>query len=608
MKAHLFFIIAYICFSVIGCSTSTTITQQKPKTETTKQALQPEELISKALSTDSPQLQTHLFFQAAKSYWQNKLYTQSDAALGSVIPEYLNEKELQQYLQISLTIATQSENKNRIKSLLELLPPQDFQHLSIDNEVKFALLLSKAYEILGSYIDSSITLIENRGLIEEDHLPDLDEKIWSLLRSSQTTELSQYEYSGENIQIIAWLDLARSIQLNQINLDEQFKALLAWNKLWPDHPASLNPPHELNVLQQLPNTRPNAITLALPLSGPLRSAGKAIRDGFMARYFNDLQSDSSPSPLKISFFDTAKHQITSLYEENPDQQSSLIIGPLDKGSITSLNALDGISIPTLALNYLPSESKLLNNLYQLGLAPETEAIQLAQHLDNKNLKRIGMILPENNLGFRIYDTFLEHFTKLEGVVVESVFYSDQSSLSPSVARLLGTADSAKRKRKIQAIAGSSLEFLPRRRQDIDALIMIAKPEIARQIKPLFKFHYAADLPVFANSQIHSMKHKGKNEDLEGIEFIEMPWMLSNTIDIKSSIQNAIPESSNQYARFYALGADSYDLAPRLTLLKEVQGSQMQGHTGTLSMNDHGVIERKMQWAKFRKGKATIIRE
>ncbi|WP_197482892.1 penicillin-binding protein activator, partial [Oleiphilus sp. HI0128] len=94
----------------------------------------------------------------------------------------------------------------------------------------------------------------------------------------------------------------------------------------------------------------------------------------------------------------------------------------------------------------------------------------------------------------------------------------------------------------------------------------------------------------------------------GIEFIEMPWMLSSTIDIKSQINHAIPESTEQYSRFYALGADSYNIAPRLQLLHEVRGSQMQGHTGMLSMDEQGIINRQLEWAKFRKGKAVTIKE
>ena len=609
MKAPNFSIFVLLAIIVSACSTP----PQKPtETEiitstTADKTLQPEELISKAIGSDSPQQQTHLFFKAAEAYWKNNLFAQSDAALGSVQTDYLTEDEIQRYLWMTLTFATQNANRSRIEKTMALISRPQLNRLNVDQQLEFGLLIARAQEIQQQNIEAALTLIDIRGFFDQEQLQGLDEEIWRLLRTTPTPELSQYEYKGNNSEAIAWLDLARTIQLNQINLESQYLALQAWNELWPNHPASLSPPHELTILQQLPKTRPDTITLALPLSGPLQSAGKAIRDGFMANYFAEQKVDTQQQGIKIHFFDTAKEDIISLYN-NANSPNSLIIGPLDKQSLHALKTLDVIDTPTLALNYLPISETPIKNLYQLGLSPETEATQLAQHLNKKELKRVGIILPENKLGFRIYDTFSTLFAKLEGAVVKSAFYKDQASLASSVAQLLGTADSHARKRKIQNITNTRLEFLPRRRQDIDALIMIAKPETARQLKPLFAFHYASDLPVFANSQVHNNAATNNNRDLDGIEFIEMPWMLSNTIDIKKEIQNAIPASSEQYTRFYALGADSYNLAPRLKLLQEVQGSQMQGHTGTLSMNEFGIINREMEWAIFKKGKAIIIKE
>ncbi|WP_369820511.1 penicillin-binding protein activator [Oleiphilus sp. HI0061] len=43
-------------------------------------------------------------------------------------------------------------------------------------------------------------------------------------------------------------------------------------------------------------------------------------------------------------------------------------------------------------------------------------------------------------------------------------------------------------------------------------------------------------------------------------------------------------------------------------MHEVRGSQMQGHTGMLSMDEQGIINRQLEWAKFRKGKAVTIKE
>jgi outer membrane PBP1 activator LpoA protein len=318
-------------------------------------------------------------------------------------------------------------------------------------------------------------------------------------------------------------------------------------------------------------------------------------------------SNTESDGLRIHFFDTHTQHITELYETS-HTENSLIIGPLDKTSLNQLSKLDTLNTRTLALNYLESGTKPFKNLYQFGLAPESETSQLADHIINKGLNKVAIIAPENNLGFRIYDAFITALSERNGAVIESSFYRDQASLSKTVAHLLGTDESKARKRKIQTISQLDLDFLPRRREDVDAIFMVAKPEIAKQLKPLFSYHYAGNIPVFATSQVHQRNSTSNNKDLNNIEFIEMPWMLSQTIDIKNKLNRLIPDSKSKYSRFYALGVDAYTLAPRLTLLQEIKDSQLQGQTGTLSIDLNGIVSRKMQWAKFKSGNAISIQD
>ncbi len=219
MKALHFSI--FICLVIFVSACSTTPKPSSPVVTKVNQVktLQPEEVISKALNANSPEQRTVFFFQAAKLYWERNLYAQSDAALGSVHVELLNEGDAQQYFKMALYLATQSENIKRINSILPRLPPDGFPRLNVAEQIELTLLLSKAYEIQGANIQAAITLIEHRGLLEPENLKELDEKVWHLLRSSQTAELSQYIYTGSNLDALAWLDLARTIQLNQISLE-----------------------------------------------------------------------------------------------------------------------------------------------------------------------------------------------------------------------------------------------------------------------------------------------------------------------------------------------------------------------------------------------------
>jgi len=602
MKA--FILIPTLIFSILvtGCSTPVPKQISNAPFQILPNNLSPETLISQAIAAQDEQQKSDLYLQASLLYWENNLTAQTNAALLTVNPGNLSHENLQQYLLLTLKLGLLEESVPKLDKVLPLLSNKAFHQFSIEQQTELTELLFKAYRFTGKPIQAAIILIENSGLFSNDEYLNNHETIWSELRKADLALLSQYQYFGESIDVKGWLTLAQSIKQNQINLEAQYIALTTWNESWPNHPAAINPPHELDILIQLPSTQPTKITLALPLSGPISGAGKAIRDGFMASYFN------TPSKLgrdiEIQFFDTHLNNIENLYNQT-EAESALIIGPLDKNSLNKLTKLEHLNTKTLALNYLDNAEQEIANLFQFGLAPETETKQIAQRLSKKGLEKIGIIAPESNWGFRLHDAFFNDLNHENGTLIESTFYSDQASLSETVAKLLATQTSKERAKKVRTIINTRFEFQPRRRKDIDAIVMIARPKTAKQINPLFAYHYADSIPIFSTSQVHSEKN---NNDLEGIEFIEMPWMLSSTIDIKNQIHNNIPESSQKHKRFYALGVDAFKLAPRLTILKEVSDSQIDGQTGTLSMNSTGQISRNMEWARFRKGKTISLQD
>jgi outer membrane PBP1 activator LpoA protein len=602
MKAFILTPILIFSLLILGCSTPST-TKKTRTPQLSSYDSSPEQLISQAMLSKDPSEKSSRYLQAALIYWNNNLPAQTNAALQTIDPGSLNHAQLQQYLLLTLKIGLLEDNRQKLVDILPLLSNQTFNQTSIDQQIEVTLLLSKAYRAIENHIQAAIILIENSGLFEREVYLKNHETIWSELRKTDLSLLSQYKYFGENIDVEGWLTLAQTIKQNQIDLDTQYLALSEWNKTWANHPAAIKPPRELEILIQLPTTQPTKITLALPLTGPISEAGKAIKDGFMANYYN------TPSKLgndiEIVFFDTNQNNIQDLYNQN-DNQSSLIIGPLDKKSLNKLTTFEQLNTKTLALNYLDDDKINIQNLFQFGLAPETETKQIATRLSKKGFTKVGVIAPETNWGFRLHDSFVKDLILEGSTPIESVFYSDQASLSQTVAKLLATDTSNKRAQKIRNITNTRFEFQPRRRKDIDAILMIAQPNIAKQINPLFAYHYANSIPVFSTSQVHSGDND--NNDLEDIEFIEMPWMLSSTIDIKQQINNIIPESKQKYMRFYAFGVDAFKLAPRLTLLKEVNNSKINGHTGILSMNDIGHIKRDMEWAKFRRGKTISIKE
>ncbi len=608
------------CGSTPNKQTTAEIVAQTKTTPST-----PEELLAKAKISQNPEQQNRLTLEAAQLFCDAQLISQCHAALNEININTLQTPLKAQYLALALSLNIAGAPSHTLLNTYESMGPSISEKLSIEQQLLLFTQLSQAHAENKSYINSALMLFDNIGLFPAESQQDTNEKAWKLLRLENAINLTRFTYTGNNEATFAWIELAKAIQVNQISLEEQYKAYQSWKALWPNHPAATTPTKELSILSELPDSKPKMVVLALPLSGPLSEAGIAIRDGFMAAHYAHqqfiTQPDNTPQVITrekatasnnsslnqsfdIQFFDTHRHDIAHLYEQQLDQ--AMIVGPVDKPSLEKLSTLDHITTPTLALNKLKSATAS-EQLYQFSLAPESEATQIAKHLAEENIHKAALILPESNLGFRMLDSLQQAFTESSSYITDSAFYTDQTSLAGTVSQLLNTQKSKERKNRIQAITGERFEFYPRRRMDLDAIIMVARPSTAKQLKPLLAYNYASDLPVYASSLIHSPNEPDKNRDLEGIKFPELPWMLSNTISAKNDIANEKPNASQNYGRFHALGADAYALLPRLRLLREVQDSQFQGQTGTLKVNASGIIERKMEWATFRRGEAIALR-
>ena len=161
-----------------------------------------------------------------------------------------------------------------------------------------------------------------------------------------------------------WLALALVAQANRDNLDKQLTALQRWHQRWPLHPATINLPEELALLNQIITERPNNIVLMLPLQGKNAVAGKAIRDGFLASYYAARNAGDQLPAIRI--IDTSNSSdFATLYDQVTQQGADFIIGPLHKQHVQSLQARRSLPTPTLALNYGAADDNT-NQLYQFG--------------------------------------------------------------------------------------------------------------------------------------------------------------------------------------------------------------------------------------------------
>ncbi|WP_377517498.1 YraN family protein [Microbulbifer taiwanensis] len=433
----------------------------------------------------------------------------------------------------------------------------------------------------------------------DEAIADNNDGFWQLLTQLPSSELQLRADESSDPQMRGWYQLALLGRDTQTDISSQLTALSRWRQQWPGHSASSHPPQALRLLEQLASQRADRIALLLPLSGPLGSAGRAIRDGFMAAHYTALTA-GAPTP-QIEIFDTGTEQpFEEIYQAAVDAGAQAIVGPLDKRKVANLLATEKLPVPTLALNY-GDEGRLTDDLVQFGLAIEDEARQVAQHAYRQGHRQAMILAAEASWGQRGAEAFQEEWQRLGGTVSISRNYRNGSNFSQLVSDALLIPDSKAREAALRRRLAAPLEFTPRRRGDVDMIFLTAQPQQARQINPMLTFFYAGDLPVYATSQVFDGNiNPQRDRDINGIRFTALPWLFERDNQTKRSIEKqASPAPA--FARLYALGADAFRLYPRIPMLRQFPGQRVHGLTGALSLTADGRIVREQMWARIDKG-------
>ncbi len=422
--------------------------------------------------------------------------------------------------------------------------------------------------------------------------------LWSSLLKLKSSELSKILSDTTDSEFIAWLNLAQLIN-STYPLDLQ-KTLSNLSISAFNYPTLRPLPGGLEELFKK-SKRDDffRIALFLPLSGRLRPASEAIRDGFLEAYFyaRDQYEKSA-----VYILDTTKYEdISEAYSAANEIGADYVVGPLEKRHVSSIKKLGSLPIPTLALNRSSEESlKKQLELNQLSLSPTDEAIQIANIAFTKGFRKSIIISPQDVWGRKMSDTVAKRWTKLGGKILAKVELGDPSTYSDSLEKILHLKQSQARAMEVNKIAGSSLNFKLRRRQDLDVIFLLAGSfEQASSIAPLLKFHFAGDIPKYATSKIYNGPRDERNSDLNGITLVDMPEILNSPHLIR---KNKKTTSDSNSLRLHALGLDAFIVQYFLNLHDTKNELVFLGHSGLISMKDNSQILREAITAEFVDGK------
>ena len=478
--------------------------------------------------------------------------------------------------------------------------------------IRSHILRAKAFNRYGEYLaalDEWLTAIPN---LTPEQQEELYPKFWNTLLHAPYARLEQLSGQTRDRELRGWLELAALYSPGKA-LDQQVASLQSWQQQWNNHPAQIFLPENLENLRPEAITQPQKVALLLPTSGPLASAGKSVRDGFMAAYYAHAGTESADGQQlpEIMVLNTYNANIFELTATAKAQGAEMIIGPLEKNSVAQLQNNPPEDILVLALNYSDQEPEDTNNtghFFQFGLSTEDEA-RIAAHrgiLDGH--RRAIVFTSTSSWSKRATQSFIHEWEAMDGQVASLNSFDNSSEYSKLAGEALLVDKSQERARQVSRTLRERIGFEPRRRQDVDMVFMAASPEEARQIKPALAYQFAGDLPSYATANAYSGRtERSKDQDLDNLRVPIMPWHIpAQTSPLKESIVTTWPSSKGQYGSLFALGADSFSLHPRLQQLYSLTGSRVEGLTGWLSVDEEGRVSRELSWQIFRNGRLTPL--
>lgn len=559
-------------------------------------------LLDRAKLAESPERE-NLFLAAGSAYIDEKKFERALGAVSLLDEDALNNTQIAQLAYIKAAVAL---NDGATLDAFNILtsPRLEQQWSGLDSTYANPLREQRArtFSLLGEFEAA----VDERFLLAETLTKSADKKantnaLWSGLLSMPIARLEYLSQNSPKETARGWYNLATIGKNTQYDLVQQQTMINQWRRQWPSHPAASALPDDLNLIKDLIASQPKHIALLLPEQGKLKEAGDAVRDGFFAAYYQAV--DGGRALPQISLIDSSKN-VSAAYDEAISRGADLVIGPLDKESVTELAQKVDLPKPILTLNYADaSVSATQKNFYQFGLAIEDEARQVARQAFTDGHRQAMMIIPDQEWSERSSRAFAEEWQKLGGKIVNTSRFQVDENFSRMIKDAMLIEESVERARKLENLIGIKLETSPRARADVDMIFLIANPVQARQIKPTFSFHYASNIPVYATSQVYSGESNPKlDRDLNGIRFNTMPWLF----DTNSEEKRSVKQNSSQaavYDRLQALGVDAFKVYARLPQLVQVEQMRVFGATGTLRMLPNGRIEREQVWARFKNGNA-----
>jgi len=574
-----------------------------------------------------------LYLRAAHGFIRQDNWAAAELALGDVNPELLGPVLLSAYQLAAAELAIQRGELLLADRLLADLAASLHPSRNVLSNYRPFLAMAKLCAVEGNFVCAAHRVMDVQP--PEEERQTVHDLIWSYMSLAPGLS-ARRQVKLQTGQRLGWWEL-KSSMLDSYSGSDQRTRLGHWRSKWFDHPAFQLLPTKLLPLYDA-TWQPQHVALLLPLTGPLARAGRAVRDGFIAAYLQwpasppetfavpqpetfavpqpetfavpQPETFAAPQPetlaamqrheFRISVYDSAASPIPVIYEQILARGVDLIIGPLSKRALSNINDLNP-ELPVLGLNYLEAHVLPAENLLQLGLAIEDETDTLLDRLLSDGVDRL-LIFHNGE------DWSLRAVARLKAqwpfhITVQA--FDDIKTVTESVGRAMGVDASSERHAELTRLLNLELEFLPRARGDVEAIVALVSNLEATALVPALKFHFANNLPVYASSQ--SVRHDRSQslDALNGFRVSELPWKLFDD-PLYEAMAEVFALEHNPFTALYALGVDAFRVSDRLPTFARSSSAHLLGSTGILSLGRDRRFHRELAWGVVIDGKLQAL--